>query len=73
MYEKESGFDFDVGRSAYGGNGAIKTHGFFRESRALPVRVAVWELDPGTSDGRHTHGEGRPLKELYYFLEGVRA
>jgi len=30
----------------------------------------VWELDPGTSEGRHTHGEERPLEELYYFLEG---
>ena len=70
MYEKESGFDFDVVRAAYGGDGAIKAHGFFRESMTLPVRVAVWELDPGASEGRHTHGEERPLEELYYFIEG---
>ncbi|MDA1348800.1 MAG: cupin domain-containing protein [Chloroflexi bacterium] len=70
MYEKESDSDFQVVREAHGGDGAIRIHGFFQETLRLPVRVAVWELDPGASEGRHAHGDERPLEEMYYFLEG---
>ena len=55
---------------AYGGAGAIKICRLFRGTSSLPVNVAVNRLEPGASEGSHTHGGDSPLEELYYFLEG---
>ena len=46
-------------------------YGPFLTTRAAWGRAShVWELDPGTSEGAHTHeGEGA-LEEIYYFTQG---
>ena len=49
------------------GDGVIKVRGFFEEASRLPVRLHVWELDPGVSEGNHTHDD---LEECYYFTQG---
>ena len=37
------------------GEGRV-THGrFFRDSTKLPVRIEVWELSPGSSEGSHVY------------------
>src|SRR5262245_34094579 len=64
----------------HGGDGAIVRRPLFREQSRLPVKLDAWELAPGVSEGRHTHGgprspdatdyDPRPLEEIYYFLEG---
>ena len=34
--------------------------------------MQIWTLDPGDSEGDHTHGDAdTPLEEFYYFLEGT--
>ncbi len=68
--ENESTEVVDV-QAIHGGDGAIKTRGFFEGISQLPINFQVWELDPGVSEGSHTHeGEGS-LEEIYYFLEGT--
>ncbi len=56
------------------GEGVIKRTRFFRGQSRLPVSWEVWELDPGASEGMHTHGESDKhdgdLEEVYYFLAG---
>lgn len=52
------------------GDGAIKTRALFDESLCLPIKVQIWELAPGVSEGGHTHEGDCPLEEIYYFLEG---
>lgn len=61
----------------HAGVGTIVRRLFFREQSQLPVRFDVWELPPGASEGDHSHGragngddDGRPLEEIYYFLQG---
>ena len=52
------------------GRGAIQVRSFFEAKSRLGTRFHVWELDPGASEGTHTHqGEGA-LEEIYYFLQG---
>ena len=52
------------------GSGFIKRRNLFGSATNLPVQIEVWELDEGVSEGDHTHGEDRPLEEIYYFLQG---
>ena len=52
------------------GLGFIKRRNLFGSTSNLPVQIEVWQLDEGVSEGDHSHGEGRPLEEVYYFLEG---
>ena len=52
------------------GDGTITRRRFFRDANRLPVRVEVWELPPGTSEGGHTHEGDNALEEFYYFLSG---
>ena len=52
------------------GLGAIQVRSFFEGKSRLGTHFHVWELEPGTSEGTHTHqGEGA-LEEIYYFLQG---
>ena len=48
----------------------IKHRSLFRESTRLPIRIEVWEMDQGVSEGNHIHKEPRALEEIYQFLEG---
>ena len=49
------------------GDGTIKVRPFFSEESRLPINVQVWELDPGVSEGFHTHDD---TEEVYYFVAG---
>ena len=41
------------------GDGTIKVRGFFTDVSQLPMRVQVWELEPGMSGGfSYTRGRG---------------
>lgn len=52
------------------GDGRITRRRFFRETTRLPVRIEVWELLPGASEGSHIHEGDDVLEEFYYFIEG---
>lgn len=52
------------------GEGIIVRRSMFRKESKLPIRMEVWELPPGVSEGAHTHGGDGELEEIYYFLEG---
>ena len=52
------------------GRGAIQVRSFFEGKSRLGTRFHVWELEPGTSEGTHTHQEEGALEEIYYFLQG---
>ena len=52
------------------GEGVILRRSMFHEQSKLPIRMEVWELEPGVSEGDHTHAGNGELEEIYYFLEG---
>ena len=57
----------------HGGVGSIQISRLFRDRLSLPIHVQVWELEPGTSEGDHTHRSDDPAdayEELYYVLSG---
>ena len=43
---------------------------FFHGASKLPVRIEVWELPPGASEGSHVHDGDDTLEEFYYFIAG---
>ena len=55
------------------GVGPIQVSRLFRDKLALPIHVQIWDLEPGTSEGDHTHPPDDPadnFEELYYVLSG---
>ena len=52
------------------GEGVVTRSRFFREATRLPVKVEVWELPPGASEGSHIHEGDNTLEEFYYFIAG---
>ena len=52
------------------GRGSIQVRSFFDGKSRLGTRFHLWELEPGTSEGTHTHEEEGALEEIYYFLQG---
>ena len=52
------------------GNGFIKRRSLFEKVSQLPIRIEVWELEEGVSEGDHTHEDDGSLEEMYYFLSG---
>ena len=70
MYWKEKDSAGIVEQSIHDGDGVIRRRGFFDGVSHLPIKVQVWELDPGVSEGSHSHEGDTPLEEIYYFLEG---
>jgi quercetin dioxygenase-like cupin family protein len=57
----------------HNGEGAIEISRLFRDRLTLPVHVQIWELEPGVSEGDHTHPSDDPAdnyEELYYVLAG---
>jgi len=55
------------------GTGAIQIGRLFRDRLTLPIHVQIWELEPGVSEGDHTHQSNDPgdnYEELYYVLAG---
>ena len=71
MYFKESdSTGVRLVEGVHEGRGAIRIRSFFDDKSRLGTRFHVWELDPGTSEGAHTHQEEGALEEIYYFTEG---
>jgi mannose-6-phosphate isomerase-like protein (cupin superfamily) len=71
MYWKQiEATDPILSNQIHDGSGLIRRRNLFGESSRLPIRVEIWELDPGVTEGDHIHQEPRPLEEIYYFLEG---
>jgi mannose-6-phosphate isomerase-like protein (cupin superfamily) len=52
------------------GDGEVRRRRFFRDVTRLPVRIEVWELPPGSSEGSHIHDGDNTLEEFYYFISG---
>ena len=52
------------------GDGVVTRRRFFHGTSKLPVRIEVWELPPGASEGSHAHEGDDTLEEFYYFIEG---
>ncbi|MCH8207236.1 MAG: cupin domain-containing protein [Chloroflexi bacterium] len=52
------------------GEGVFRTWHPFKDVSRLPIKMQLWELEPGASEGSHVHEGERELEELYYFLEG---
>lgn len=57
----------------HAGEGAIRVRPFFRGLTTTGINLHVWELPPGSSEGRHTHPSDDPAddyEEIYYVLQG---
>ncbi len=52
------------------GDGTVTRRRFFQGATKLPVKIEVWELPPGASEGSHVHEGDDTLEEFYYFIEG---
>jgi mannose-6-phosphate isomerase-like protein (cupin superfamily) len=55
--------------------GKIKFWEPFHDISQLPVKMQIWELEPGATEGNHVHdrfdtGKNGNLEEIYYFLNG---
>ena len=71
MYWKQSeSSDVVTSGPIHEGDGAITRRALFAEASRLPIRLEVWELDPGVSEGSHVHKDPSSLEEVYYFLQG---
>ena len=71
MYVKQNeASDIHATPNVHEGKGTILRRSMFRNESKLPIRMEVWELEPGVSEGDHTHDGAGELEEIYYFLEG---
>ena len=71
MYVKQNeASDVHETPNIHHGEGVILRRSMFHEQSKLPIRMEVWELEPGVSEGDHTHAGNGELEEIYYFLEG---
>ena len=74
MYVKQvESSDVYATPNIHDGEGVIVRRSIFRNESKLPIRMEVWELEPGVSEGDHTHDDrdrDGELEEIYYFLEG---
>lgn len=71
MYVKQNeASDVHETPNIHEGEGIILRRSMFREQSKLPIRMEVWELEPGVTEGDHTHEGKDELEEIYYFLEG---
>ena len=52
------------------GQGLIRRKAFFRDQSRLPIKIELWELDPGVSEGEHAHFGENALEEIYFIQEG---
>lgn len=71
MYFKQNeASDVHETLNIHDGDGVILRRSMFRQNSKLPIRMEVWELNPGVSEGDHIHDGDSELEEIYYFLEG---
>ncbi|MCX5658794.1 MAG: cupin domain-containing protein [Planctomycetota bacterium] len=52
------------------GDGTIRVRSFFDGLGTTGVRMHLWELAPGVSEGDHIHAGDDNYEETYYFLNG---
>ncbi len=52
------------------GDGTVTRRRFFQGATKLPVKIEIWELPPGASEGSHVHEGDDTLEEFYYFIAG---
>ena len=69
------GTDDDIRTYAgvHDGQGCIQISRLFRDTVTLPIHVQIWQLEPGSSEGDHTHPTDDPddnYEELYMVLSG---
>jgi quercetin dioxygenase-like cupin family protein len=60
--------------TVHDGAGVIQISRLFRDRLTIPVQVQIWKLEPGASEGDHTHPSDDPAdnwEELYYVLSGT--
>ena len=69
-YKETDSTDVERFVAVHDGAGAIQIRSFFDGESQLGTSFHVWELEPGTSEGAHTHDRGDALEEIYYFLHG---
>ena len=62
--------DVSVHAGLHDGDGSVTRRRFFNGVSKLPVRIEVWELEPGASEGSHIHDGDDTLEEFYYFISG---
>ena len=70
MYLKQSDETDALIEGLHDGDGAVKARRIFPDGSRLPIKIAVWTLEPGVSEGSHVHEGDRALEEIYYFLQG---
>lgn len=68
MLEKKNEHAFDL--SLHGGLGRMTIEHHFAGITRLPVAVQTWVLEPGATEGMHTHDEPE-LEELYIVVSGT--
>lgn len=57
----------------HGGAGTMGVRALFRGLTTTGLHLRVWELPPGTTEGRHTHAADDPAndyEEVYHVLAG---
>lgn len=69
-YKQNEKSDVHETQKIHDGEGVIVRRSMFRQQSRLPIHMEVWELEPGVSEGDHTHEGKGELEEIYYFLEG---
>ena len=70
MYLKQSDATEEAMHRLHEGDGTVRACRLFPDDSRLPTKMAVWELDPGSSEGSHVHEGLGALEEIYYFLQG---
>ena len=68
MIERDGDYAFDL--TLHGGEGRTTIKHYFGEEARLPVSVQMWTLQPGATEGMHTHHDP-PLEELYVVIDGT--
>jgi len=65
--------DVRVVARVHDGEGSIRISRFFHERMRLAVRIQLWELPAGATEGAHIHPADDPAdnyEEFYYVLSG---
>ncbi len=68
MIERDGDYAYDL--TLHGGEGTTTIKHYFVEESVLPRVGADVDLQPGASEGMHTH-HSPPLDELYLVVEGT--
>ena len=70
MFVKQSDSADSLREALHDGDGTIEARILFPDDSRLPIKMAVWTLASGVSEGGHVHEGHGALEEIYYFLDG---